>query len=815
MSSHIPDPERSEPDPFEDVQSDDEADLDAVLEGITAEGQQRQADEQRAEHQATVRSLVVEARQALTGQSPRPVEDLLLAIHWHLREHPDLSDVLAPWYDGEYITDAEKLEFRDQMGLRDRQQSPPDPMAEFETQARLGKELGYLNSLRDPSNYAPVRLEKLDPDEVPHAPDIDEVTPIGRRRVGAGDAANLENKEVVIPHDDCDHILAIAKPREGKDSTLTSIGVNLWREHGYKYVSLHDDGRMETPMLSIPNDEKQIRENLKWFNQQPKAMDTEVFVPRMEGVPDVLPANFQTFTLGIDMLTPNDILRLAGVTESDPSMEMRIKEALKITLNRSEQVDELINLLFDFAEGLEATISWTELRDKHQDGEYVETYETSMELPAEKAVRKATQRLGRLASEGFITSPEAATNIDFHEMIRRNHKSAVLCCNFIDASDGFKYTIMDLWLQKIMAARDEDGRLPRVCLEVRELKNVAPSQIQHARYRDQIRALQQTFRIITSQGGSRRVLLLGSTQKFNDILRPVRNNMDTKILLRQSQEQVGELHKTFEFDSEQFQQLRTFNTGQGMIYADGEPYWPIQWRGAPCGLGLGDRVWRDRYGLAWGARVRETGDVPWLDSDAPPWWVDVITGDVVRDDRKPSVGGWYLLPDDFPAPIAAVEDAEQATEQITSRLIQWVLRQRREYRIPSNLQLEPVGGADRQRDITLEQIGQETTHEDIAKRHDIPPSIKAWLRKAPSTRKTYIEVCEIVANGQYDSYNEIYTELDPEWSEGTFRNHAAKDDGLSPCLDNTDEGYTLRPVGRKVLEIDWGAVETGLQEVGQ
>jgi hypothetical protein len=816
MSSQIPESDRSEPNPFEDIQADDDAEIDAVLKGIAEEGKQRQADSQRSEHQATVRSLIVEARHALTGQSNHAIGDLLLAIHWHLREHPELSTVLAPAYDGEFITDQTKVAFQKQMDLRDRKESPPDLMTEFETQARVAKELGYLYSLNDPTNYAPVCLEKLDTDEVPHAPDIDEVTPIGRRRIGSDDAVDPEEKEVVIPHDDCDHILAIAKPREGKDSTLTSIGMNLWREHGYKYISLHDDGRMETPMLSIPNDEKAILDNLEWFNQQPRAMDTEVFVPRMEGTPDVLPANFETFTLGIDMLTPKDILRLAGVTDSDPSLELRIKKALKVTLDRSGQVDELINLMFDFAGDLDLTIEWTEEQDRHKSDGSVETYEAAFELDAEKAVEKAAQRLARLAGEGFIASPDAATNIDFHELIARNEKAAVLCCNFIDASEGFKYTIMDLWLQKIMASRDENGRLPRVCLEVRELKNVAPSQIQHARYRDQIRALQQTFRVITSQGGSRRVLLLGSTQKFNDVLRPVRNNMDTKILLRQSQEQVRELDKKMDFTPEQFEQLRTFQTGTGMIYADGEPFWPIEWRGAPCGLGLGDQVWRDRFGKAWGARVRETGDVPWFDGNGPTWWVDAVANSVVDDGRKPAVGAWYLLPEDFPTPISELDLPDATEDALSDRLIDWVLQQRREYPVPSDLSLEPVSQEARQQDITLEQIGQETTYEDIASRHDVPRVITPWLRKNATTRKNYIQVCELVAQNEFRRYDQIHEALSADWSMSTFRNHASNDEnGLGPCIEKDGQIWTLTPVGKRVLDIDWGTVEAGLQEVGQ
>ena len=794
----------------ENFQPTDETDTRTAARNQLAKRIERKQREETLGTEAHVRKLLKDAETAIVerGDIDRSPEELLEELHLYLWHDPDWPDVSRT--DGPPAPN-NAYQFR-QIHRRFETGDDIDLSMWYEVLADVAKGLGYLSSINDPTQYAPVYLEKLDPDEVPHAPDIDTVTPVGRRRIGADDATDPKQKEVVIPHDDCDHILAIAKPREGKDSTLTSIGMNLWHEHGYKYVSLHDDGRMETPMLAIPNDEQAIKDNLERFNQQPRAMDVEVFVPRMEGTPDVLPSNFEPFTLGIDMLTPKDILRLAGVTDSDPSLELRIKEALEITLNRSGQVDELINLLFDFAEGLEATIEWTEEQDKHKSDGSVETYTASFSLDAEKAVERAAQRLARLAGEGFIASPDAATNIDFHDLIARNEKAAVLCCNFIDASEGFKYTIMDLWLQKIMDVRD-GGRLPRVCLEVRELKNVAPSQPQHARYKDQIRALQQTFRVIATQGSSRRVLLLGSTQKFNDVLRPVRNNMDTKIFLRQGQEQVRELDKMMDFTDNQKDQLRTFQTGWGMIYADGEPYLPIEWRGAPCGLGLGDQVWRDRYGKAWGARVRETGDVPWTDRTAPKWWADAVAGDVVDADRQPAIGGWYLLPDDFPEPIDSLE-YEQARDVVSGRLIEWTLRNRRDHTIPSDLSLEPVSDEARQRDITLEQIGQETTYEDIASRHDVPRAISAWLKKDASTRQNYIRVCELVGENEFRRYDQIHDALDSEWSMSAFRNHASNDDsGLGMCLEKDGQLWTLTPVGKRVLDIDWGAVETGLREV--
>ncbi|WP_226043401.1 hypothetical protein [Natrinema sp. DC36] len=795
-----------------DLQPQDRTGTRTAARNKLSEKIERKRHKETLNTEAHVRDLHRQAEAAIVDgeDTERTAEQILEELHLYLWHDPGWPSVM---HSEGPPTPASGFQFR-QIHRQFQNGQDTNVSLWYEVLTGVAKGLGYVNSGIDRTQRAPVYLEKLDPKEVPHAPDIDEVTPIGWRRIGADDPVDPEEKEVVIPHDDCDHILAIAKPREGKDSTLTSIGMNLWREHGYKYVSIHDDGRMETPMLAIPADEQAIKDSLERFNQQPRPMDAEVYVPRMEGTPDILPSNFVPFTLGIDMLTPKDILRLAGVTDSDPSLELRIKEALKITLDRSGQVDELINLLFDFAEGLEATIEWTEEQDRHADSG-VETYQASFSLNAEKAVKKAAQRLARLAGEGFIASPEAATNIDFHDLLEENDKAAVLCCNFIDASDGFKYTIMDLWLQKIMSARDKWPRLPRVCLEVRELKNLAPSQIQHARYRDQKRALQQTFRIITSQGGSRRVLLLGSTQKFNDVLKSVRNNMDTKIFLRQSQEQVPELDKMMNFNDELFGQLLTFDTGQGMIHTDGEPYWPIRWRGSPCGLGLGDQVWRDRYGSAWGARVRQTGDDPFADGDDAEWWVDVVAGDVLPASKNPAVGAWYLLPSDFPEPVASIGDPEDVVDAISERLIDWVLRQRREYDIPADLSLRPVGAGDRQQDITLEQIGQETTYEDIASRHNVPRTISDWLRKDAKLRQTFITVCELVAENEFRSYDQIHAALNADFGQSALRHHASNESGLKSCLEKEGQLWTLTPVGKQVLEIDWGIVEKGLQEVSR
>lgn len=172
-------------------------------------------------------------------------------------------------------------------------------------------------------------------------------------------------------------------------------------------------------------------------------------------------------------------------------------------------------------------------------------------------------------------------------------------------------------------------------------------------------------------------------------------------------------------------------------------------------------------------------------------------------------------PEDFPDPIAEIDDAEIAADAVTERLVEWVLQQCREYPVPSTLTLEALTEDKRQQDITLEQIGRETTYEDIAKRHDVPRSITPWLRKAASTRQRYIAVCELVDENEFTSYPELHEALNTDdWTLGTFRNHASDDDRLGPCLDKNDHHeYILMAVGERVLEIDWGAVEQGIGEV--
>lgn len=751
------------------------------------------------EVEAEVRSLVGDVEDALAGESDHWPEHLLSQLHWYLWLDPDREQILNPRNDA--LDPQFQMLFQNLH--RDRERAlRPDPKREFEVLSEVARAQGYLASITDKSQYAPVRLGRIDE---PGAESADEITPIGRRRIAHDDAADPESREVVIPHKSCDHILAVALPRSGKDSTLSSIGKNLWDEHGYSYFSILDDGRMETPMISIPNDEGVIQENLERFGQEPEAFDAEIFVPAMDGLPDRLPANFREFSIGIDSLTPNLILRLAGVTKSDETVEARIKEALEKTLDGTGQVGELTSRLQSYAKSMDATIEWTEKREKQNGDGGTETFSATYHMEAEDALNQAATRLLQLAGEGLITSPDATTNIVMEDVIANQERAAVLCCNFLrEGQEALKYTIMDLWLRLIYQARDQNPRLPRACLEIRELKNVAPSKLADVRYRDAIKTLRQTIFFISTQGGSRRILMLGSTQKLNDVYKPVRTNMATKVLLRLGEEEIETLNKSYHFSHEQKAQLSEFSIGQGMILAGGNQFWPIDLRGAPCGLGLGDQHWFDRYGKAWGARVRTTTDDYWqLKHDDADWWVHVAEDSVHEMDDPPSIGEtysqWYLLSTDFP------EGTER--EDVDRDLILYTLESRRDYPLRTSLALSETNAAGRQREKLMKPSDSDDAGiDDIAEEYGVPKAVHGWLDRTQNVRTRMVEVCRTIQEDDFRTATELGEAV--SFPSSTMRNYMA--DGLDPCYEAKNTYLELTPVGKQVANIDWEMLEESL-----
>lgn len=807
-----------------DLQAEDDAgSVEAAIDGLIESQRERQRREQDLGTEAYVRELKEAAQRRIAEGATEDAAFLLGEMRDVLRRDEDLSDYvqgrpepLADTLDIDVDKAASlKATWRRHGKIRRRGRRFPEPDQELKVLSSLAKALGYMSAMSDPTRYAPVRFEAIN--EAGASTQVDEPTPLGRIRIGKSSDVSIEEKTVEIPHKSCDHILAIALPRRGKDSTLASLGKNLKEEHQYSYFSIFDDGRMETPMMAVPNDDPGIQKNLERLGQEPEAVDTEVYVPRMTGLPDDLPENFNPFTISIADLTPSIILRLAGVTSADMDAEARVKEALDKTLEKNGDVSQLVMRLQLLANETDAVIEWTEVEER-KDGDAVETYQAEYAMPEEKALRQAAAQLARLAGEGLIASPSAKTNIDMQELIRDQEKAKVLCCNFLQsARESLKYTIIDLWLRLIYEARDSNPRLPRVCLEIRELKNLAPSKWGDAPYKDAIKPLRQTLFFLSSQGGSRRIMILASTQKINDVYKPIRSNMATKIMLQLNDEGIETLDRSLHFSDEQKDQLGGFSIGQGMIHAEGDAHWPIEWRGAPCGLGLGDYDWLDRYGKALGARVRVSYRDNWRDGGDPDWWVHVPDAEVVDpDDRTPQIeededskmnySEWYLLPSDFP------EDTDP--EDVDEALITEVLEQRRDYPLKTDLMLGSADVADRHTTMVMNAKDNETVKDELIKEHSIPHPVQDWLDKQRSTRRKLVEACVAIADADEKS---ILTQQDwadeLTYSRSTLANHTGDGEALDPCIQQTDDGYyELSPAGQAVARIDWENVEENLYE---
>jgi len=60
-------------------------------------------------------------------------------------------------------------------------------------------------------------------------------------------------------------------------------------------------------------------------------------------------------------------------------------------------------------------------------------------------------------------------------------------------------------------------------------------------------------------------MMMGSTQKMNDIYKPIRTNMPIKILLQLGEEEIKTLDKSYGFSHAQEDQLKKFSPGQGML----------------------------------------------------------------------------------------------------------------------------------------------------------------------------------------------------------------------------------------------------------
>lgn len=776
-----------------------DVDVQRTVRNLVAKKDERRRTRETRTAEAEIRRAIKIAEESLAGLHHVEPEPLLEALHEFLWADDQRQEVLHPGFDG--LDQQTKVQFR-RLTRALESGRYPDPMAWLGVLEAVAIAMGFFSDPTDKTTYAPVRFERLE-SQGGAGTLVEEVTPVGRLRLPHDSAATIEDRTVELPIRSCEHVLTVALPRKGKDSTNARVCGNLKDEHGYKWVSILDDGRNELPMIAIPSDDSGVRENLRQLGQAPKAYDTEVFVPAMPGLPDRLPGNHRPFTIGLDSLTPELILRLGGIRSINANTESRIARALKKTLAGTGAVDDLVDRLESEAGEMEATIQITELSDGDDDGQ---VREITYAMDEDSAMREAGQAVARLAGDGLIEDADVETNLDIEAIIRRSERVAVLNCNFLEAGDqALRYVIMDMWMQMIYRARKQNSRLPRVAMEIRELKNLAPSKLADVRYKDAIKATQQTLYTLASQGSAERVMIVGSTQKLNEVYKAVRNNMLTKILLQSGDEQIDALGSTYNFSREEEEKLGEFQVGWGMVVRPEQRDYPVQLCAARCGLGQGDRHWLDRYGIAWGARVRESTRDRWQERFGDvDWWVEVNDVEVLDGDVPPTVGDhyseWYLLDRDFPQGTTPAD--------VDADLVEAVLEDRREYEIASDLSLRSVKELQRERTEVFRDL-DEAQEERLAERleeHNVPSVLHGWATTKARKRSRMLDVIRTVRDEHVSKYKDVTDQT--AISVSTVSDYVNENGDLGACIvKDQDLGrYAVTPIGETALELPWAKI---------
>jgi hypothetical protein len=779
------------------IQPEDTTDAGVAVENLLAKRERELAFEQRREREAYVRELMRAIESAFVGETDMEPDELLDELERAIAVDDDLPEILSPASDE--LADKHKVLYQRFATQRQRRRAGEEvedwPLRqEYRIYVRVAIALGNVHAATDKTRMAPVTMSKLNVKGA-RSPVEGDPTPIGRVRVSGASSTELEDRATEIEHVDCEHVMIIANPREGKDALLCAIAGNLKDEHGYKWVSLHDDGRNETPMIACPNDEDAIQQSLDQFGQEPKGYPTKVYVPAVD-LPDTLPRNHVPFTIGVDSLTPEIITQLSGVQPQGETQE-RIKYAVE---ESGGKVDELIRLLEKYAEDTTAEVTVTELRDGDKlEGEASSTTR-SYQMGEDDVLEDCAKSLMLLASEGLLADAGADTNLNMTNVLQDQEHVAVLNSNFLpDGDDHLKYLIENVWLRLISKERDENPWLPRVAIGLREIKELAPSTLSRAKYSHIAKSLRQTLFTLSSQGGSRRIMLLGSTQYLRDVFLPIRGNMPIKVLLKMGEEKISILESAgFNFSFEQRQQLKSFSTGWGMLMEPGGKTYPINWRGPRCALGLGDLEWRDRYGLAQGFRVQHGGT-----STVEHWHHDANTyldvdGDV--QEAPPDRQEWYLLPSDLKAH-GVDADGGVAEDELLD-----VLEERREHDLPQDLRPGPVDAGGEQREIQLlsTREAEERAANETFTKHGVEGVLRDWTNRRPRTVHKMTRILRAVRENTVESYQDI--EDLTGVSQSSAMNYANEETQLQNCLKKENGVYHVTPIGESALDISWSEV---------
>lgn len=848
------------------LQPSESGDVSKSIRGTIEKYSRKHADERQRSREAYVRELLRITEGAFAGERALDPAVALDELSQLLDDADTLPELYRP--DASDLTEQQQLRLR--RFLRERRQARAEDLDPSEVDLPLMQELavyetavmelGIIAHPSDKTRYAPVYFRPLDAPGTNQpgviGPDDDEhPTPIGKVRVSKRSSRALEERAVAIPHDDCEHMLVIADPRQGKDSLIVRAAGNLKDEHGYKWISMYDDGRNETPVVACPTQQKPIKESLDDFGIAPKGYQTKVYVPALD-LPGELPANHVAFSIGVDSLTTDVLANISGI-DPDRSTEQRLKHAIKTAQDHGGSVDRLVELLQEYAGDTSAEVTVTSVDEKSG---RTRSRTQVIEMGSDNDLEEVAETVLMLSSRGLIRDRGAETNLDMTEVIRDQDTVAVLNTNTLPkGDDALGYLLLLVWATLIWEARDEDPSLPRVAMELREIKELAPSKLGDVAYSGIMKSLRRMIKSISTNGGSRGIMMLGSTQKLRDLYDPVRKNMPIKVVLRVGPEKIAELESAgYSFDPDLQQEMRKFPTGWGMLDMPDKRETPIQWCGARCALGLKDIRFESQYGRGMGFRV-----LYW--NPTPATWphdaeVYVTADHHVRPapcDREE----WYLLPEDIVAgalvagldiPEALVEtvtaervydalaqcpgvDAEVQLRTFASRylrdggegavatdggeietvaavrnavtddLVDAALEARRAYDI-QDLRPTSMLKSHSQRTLRLratEEVEEEQRAE-IQEDHDVSGPLKWWLDYERETVEKFERLLQCATDHSIESYD--------DWgavsgvAPSTVGRWARDEQRLEQCVEKSDGEWELTPVGERALDIDWDEV---------